>query len=145
MSDKSCRSWIMVRVVSRYRVESDTSRPRVPLRLAMRDITLSADTSTRTRLSWFLCAASSRSRKDRKSTRLNSSHSQISYAVFCLKKKNRKRRGAKSGQCCPSFKLFDSSANLLSELVGYIRLLVLWRHYSLLAAPLLSRHDIAPV
>src|SRR2546430_6358700 len=27
-------------------------------------------------------------RADRKSTRLNSSHSQISYAVFCLKKKN---------------------------------------------------------
>src|SRR2546427_3253530 len=26
-------------------------------------------------------------REDRKSTRLNSSHSQISYAVFCLKKK----------------------------------------------------------
>src|SRR2546430_3473067 len=29
-------------------------------------------------------------RIDRKSTRLNSSHSQISYAVFCLKKKNRR-------------------------------------------------------
>src|SRR2546430_11406163 len=29
-----------------------------------------------------------RSHPDRKSTRLNSSHSQISYAVFCLKKKN---------------------------------------------------------
>src|SRR2546430_8946653 len=28
-----------------------------------------------------------RRRRDRKSTRLNSSHSQISYAVFCLKKK----------------------------------------------------------
>src|SRR2546430_7557814 len=28
-----------------------------------------------------------RSHPDRKSTRLNSSHSQISYAVFCLKKK----------------------------------------------------------
>src|SRR5205085_10037429 len=28
--------------------------------------------------------------KDRKSTRLNSSHSQISYAVFCLKKKKTK-------------------------------------------------------
>src|SRR2546430_7407910 len=27
---------------------------------------------------------------DRKSTRLNSSHSQISYAVFCLKKKRQK-------------------------------------------------------
>src|SRR6266853_4426422 len=29
-------------------------------------------------------------RSDRKSTRLNSSHSQISYAVFCLKKKKKK-------------------------------------------------------
>src|SRR2546430_13109661 len=29
-------------------------------------------------------------RLDRKSTRLNSSHSQISYAVFCLKKKKTK-------------------------------------------------------
>src|SRR2546430_9115109 len=29
---------------------------------------------------------------DRKSTRLNSSHSQISYAVFCLKKKKHARR-----------------------------------------------------
>src|SRR3712207_7544160 len=28
---------------------------------------------------------------DRKSTRLNSSHANISYAVFCLKKKNTKR------------------------------------------------------
>src|SRR3712207_8557129 len=28
-------------------------------------------------------------RKDRKSTRLNSSHANISYAVFCLKKKNK--------------------------------------------------------
>src|SRR2546427_4789123 len=30
------------------------------------------------------------SRRDRKSTRLNSSHSQISYAVFCLKKKKKR-------------------------------------------------------
>src|SRR3712207_8125821 len=29
--------------------------------------------------------------KDRKSTRLNSSHANISYAVFCLKKKKRQR------------------------------------------------------
>src|SRR2546427_3213902 len=28
--------------------------------------------------------------RDRKSTRLNSSHSQISYAVFCLKKKKKR-------------------------------------------------------
>src|SRR2546430_11950391 len=33
-------------------------------------------------------------RQDRKSTRLNSSHSQISYAVFCLKKKNEDVRDA---------------------------------------------------
>src|SRR5690625_6120283 len=30
--------------------------------------------------------------EDRKSTRLNSSHVAISYAVFCLKKKNRNKR-----------------------------------------------------
>src|SRR5260221_8495139 len=36
------------------------------------------------------------SRLDRKSTRLNSSHTVISYAVFCLKKK--KQRGTKKWQ-----------------------------------------------
>src|SRR3712207_7168152 len=30
-------------------------------------------------------------RRDRKSTRLNSSHANISYAVFCLKKKKKRR------------------------------------------------------
>src|SRR5256886_4407105 len=38
-------------------------------------------------------------KRDRKSTRLNSSHSQISYAVFCLKKKK--------FLAMPSLKLFD--------------------------------------
>src|SRR2546428_10299176 len=33
--------------------------------------------------------ALTRGRRDRKSTRLNSSHDQISYAVFCLKKKKK--------------------------------------------------------
>src|SRR5256885_13312006 len=33
--------------------------------------------------------------RDRKSTRLNSSHLVISYAVFCLKKKNKNHRPAK--------------------------------------------------
>src|SRR2546427_3115948 len=37
-----------------------------------------------------LPAAEPAARRDRKSTRLNSSHSQISYAVFCLKKKKKK-------------------------------------------------------
>src|SRR2546427_5830997 len=40
----------------------------------------------REQLEIFIGAARKRN-EDRKSTRLNSSHSQISYAVFCLKKK----------------------------------------------------------
>src|SRR5947199_5850041 len=42
--------------------------------------------------------------RDRKSTRLNSSHLGISYAVFCLKKKNRCQRtarGSQRGSHCP--------------------------------------------
>src|SRR2546430_3685098 len=36
--------------------------------------------------------------RDRKSTRLNSSHSQISYAVFCLKKKNNRHAQHAAGR-----------------------------------------------
>src|SRR2546430_12556848 len=39
------------------------------------------------RIALAIARYASRSTRDRKSTRLNSSHSQISYAVFCLKKK----------------------------------------------------------
>src|SRR5688572_33341882 len=57
----------------------------------------------RRRISWgfpFECSLNCKKRaprviviglRDRKSTRLNSSHSQISYAVFCLKKKKKKQ------------------------------------------------------
>src|SRR2546430_12436152 len=38
--------------------------------------------------------------RDRKSTRLNSSHSQISYAVFCLKKKTLKEELRLSRRRC---------------------------------------------
>src|SRR5438034_10155840 len=34
-------------------------------------------------------------RQDRKSTRLNSSHTVISYAVFCLKKKKKKKKNTR--------------------------------------------------
>src|SRR5438128_7540329 len=37
-----------------------------------------------------VAAVARRPAQDRKSTRLNSSHGSISYAVFCLKKKNKK-------------------------------------------------------
>src|SRR5438309_3839086 len=35
---------------------------------------------------------------DRKSTRLNSSHSSISYAVFCLKKKKKSNKNTRTNQ-----------------------------------------------
>src|SRR5437588_4696649 len=37
------------------------------------------------------CSWPSRRKRDRKSTRLNSSHTVISYAVFCLKKKKKNK------------------------------------------------------
>src|SRR5438132_10912057 len=58
--------------------------------------------------SWEPASSRSRSRitrpgsfpSDRKSTRLNSSHTVISYAVFCLKKKkNKTQLRGKAGKC----------------------------------------------
>src|SRR5713101_9263335 len=40
----------------------------------------------------LLAPGRGRGRTDRKSTRLNSSHMSISYAVFCLKKKKKKQK-----------------------------------------------------
>src|SRR5947209_13877403 len=39
---------------------------------------------------------------DRKSTRLNSSHANISYAVFCLKKKHKRKNCSLSSSLIPS-------------------------------------------
>src|SRR2546430_7892398 len=49
--------------------------------------------------------------KDRKSTRLNSSHSQISYAVFCLKKKKKSYIRSAYGSAAASRMSWRSSAN----------------------------------
>src|SRR5438309_8081721 len=46
----------------------------------------------RGRSRWCPRAAAAADCRDRKSTRLNSSHSSISYAVFCLKKKKKKKQ-----------------------------------------------------
>src|SRR5256886_13649880 len=43
--------------------------------------------------------------RDRKSTRLNSSHSQISYAVFCLKKKKTRDTSAAPQNLSDKFRL----------------------------------------
>src|SRR5215467_15477377 len=58
--------------------------------LPIRSLTGSANPSAITRATslWSTPSASRPRPSDRKSTRLNSSHLVISYAVFCLKKKN---------------------------------------------------------
>src|SRR6267142_1655309 len=57
-------------------------------------------------------------RRDRKSTRLNSSHMSISYAVFCLKKRIQELVGARRGQ--------RDDAQLKVEALGAPAVLVLW-------------------
>src|SRR5258707_11456645 len=61
-----------------HKGEAGKGRGKVPPRHATSDASIVPDPVT-----WALS-----SEKDRKSTRLNSSHANISYAVFCLKKKN---------------------------------------------------------
>src|SRR2546427_8334160 len=51
-----------------------------------------------------------RGETDRKSTRLNSSHSQISYAVFCLKKK--KTTTTKHIRVCPANRTATANTTL---------------------------------
>src|SRR2546430_7977632 len=57
---------------------------------------------------------------DRKSTRLNSSHSQISYAVFCLKKKKNSPRciyrRSLLASICPHTTLHADRSTLLEQL-----------------------------
>src|SRR5271167_5105696 len=52
----------------------------------------SSKLSIETRKPWSRSAATASPTLDRKSTRLNSSHVSISYAVFCLKKKKKKEK-----------------------------------------------------
>src|SRR2546430_7502360 len=76
--------------------EQRVEQQRQPVRARQRQINqtlnaeLSAGTPNEDRVKQLMTARQENQLKlqDRKSTRLNSSHSQISYAVFCLKKKN---------------------------------------------------------
>src|SRR6266568_7757098 len=56
----------------------------------------SAGTTLASPLKDGTAAAAGARLRDRKSTRLNSSHSSISYAVFCLKKKKKKKKKQKT-------------------------------------------------
>src|SRR2546429_1610632 len=70
---------------------------------------------------------------DRKSTRLNSSHGYISYAVFCLKKKKKKRARTSVGN--------KESTNYesLSERLVFHTTLPIAYHYSLTKPPAVQR------
>src|SRR3712207_8895897 len=66
-------------------------RSRRALRPAHRDFAVGADlpgAKSMIELGDWIGSTRFPARPDRKSTRLNSSHANISYAVFCLKKKN---------------------------------------------------------
>src|SRR5438034_8188840 len=63
--------------------------------------------------SWRRRRASPVPRRDRKSTRLNSSHTVISYAVFCLKKKRNKQ----------NVERLTAHISLLDRKVGYTRVI----------------------
>src|SRR5690606_17866721 len=71
---------------------------RVPIAYSDQDILISGDGAERYLMKPHVFAKLAQLAairpQDRKSTRLNSSHVKISYAVFCLKKKNKK--GARS-------------------------------------------------
>src|SRR5256884_442049 len=79
----------------------------------------SKNVSTRCRSAERRATSSKRSLRDRKSTRLNSSHGYISYAVFCLKKKkkedNTRRKHRQLGKMIhksPAHSLSDSQTTL---------------------------------
>src|SRR2546430_5556604 len=68
--------------------------------------------------------------RDRKSTRLNSSHSQISYAVFCLKKKKTVDGGlrcASGPQGRPDVPAAETAEGEATEDVTWRRKWVVWR------------------
>src|SRR2546421_2035251 len=66
-----------------------SSLPAAWLRYGNRPISLPTSTAVCSDSGPCALLRRSSSVKDRKSTRLNSSHDQISYAVFCLKKKKK--------------------------------------------------------
>src|SRR2546430_3188297 len=72
-----------------------------------------------------------KTQEDRKSTRLNSSHSQISYAVFCLKKKKKNNAFVPASKypCIDaSTGLPESDRSSAAELDESSYTLVLWAH-----------------
>src|SRR6266446_1293849 len=90
------------------------------------------------------CRSASRWRRDRKSTRLNSSHLVISYAVFCLKKKNkapvRDYPGVHDGLCGLRF----IAQAFVSSLAGSV-FLFFFNDTATTEIYTLSLHDALPI
>src|SRR2546430_12324329 len=85
----SSREYVQLRLICCFFFFNDTATTEIytlSLHDAFRSRRRSARPDLYPRAAWSAPATRPRGR-DRKSTRLNSSHSQISYAVFCLKKK----------------------------------------------------------
>src|SRR2546430_5927703 len=89
----------------------------------------------------FLNAFKVATNKDRKSTRLNSSHSQISYAVFCLKKKKKANIFIELSQLLPAF-FHSTHANSL-PILSFVSQVTYMNHFCV-TNPCSSLHyDIA--
>src|SRR2546426_6637492 len=95
MRGESFGSTSLLRSARSGEIAAQAARARIPHRQATRDddigrhLAPTRSTFRRSSRKW---------KRDRKSTRLNSSHLVISYAVFCLKKKKQKT-GSKQNQC----------------------------------------------
>src|SRR5438309_6273052 len=84
------------------------------LRVCPRPVTPSSADSVmdrERRCRWKVMANHDRVRADRKSTRLNSSHSSISYAVFCLKKKKKNNSATRKSTAISHLPLRQISAS----------------------------------
>src|SRR6266498_3869833 len=77
--------------------------------------------------------------EDRKSTRLNSSHVRISYAVFCLKKKTEERGNGRSARAAPR----DGHGTFAHAAVRQVRVFCLSSHRGhLLSLPARRSSDL---
>src|SRR5688572_32818563 len=84
--------FLMIRRPPRSTLFPYTTLFRSSASAALPDVTARRPVQRRPESRGRLAPALGPRREDRKSTRLNSSHSQISYAVFCLKKKKKKSK-----------------------------------------------------
>src|SRR5215813_8128029 len=82
---------------------------------------------------------------DRKSTRLNSSHVRISYAVFCLKKKTKKDVTSASAKAKAKSKKEKDEANVSDGLAADRRMIFFFNDTAPTEIYTLSLHDALPI